>query len=155
LGEIHTILGRYKKADLLHASESYGVSEHVRTALRALAQELDAPSSPSTTRGQKAKPPRRTIRRNPSDDWRGEASSVLALVQRSPYFESNQGLLKLARELGFNLQAKKDSRERLSRKLAAYIESLPGDTRDRVLSDLLAARNSQTHGWVNVIKNTR
>jgi len=153
LGDIHTILGRYRKADLLEASETHGITAHVRTALRALARELDSPSATSTTRSPDELSKRKKAA---GEDWRREASSVLALVTRSPSFATNQAIIELARELGFRLNAKpKDSRERLARRLAAYIESLPPETRDRVLSDLLARRNSQTHGWVNVIKSTR
>ena len=149
------MLGRYRKADFLEASRTPGVNVHIRAALRALAKELDSSSAPSLTPPSNESP-RRTSRKSASEDWRREGSSVLALVTRSPYFDSNQALIELADDLGFKLNAKpKDSRERLARRLAAYIESLPSETRDRVLSDLLARRNSQTHGWVNVIKSTR
>jgi hypothetical protein len=148
------MLGKYRKADFLDASDAYGVTEHISAALRALARELD--SGGTQTGRRLSDRPSRTNRKAAANDWRGEASSVLALVQRSPFFESSRTLVDLARSLGLALNAKpKDSRLRLAQKLAAFIESLPSESRDRVLSDLLAARNSQTHGWVNVIKGSR
>jgi hypothetical protein len=152
LGEIHSILGRYQMRDFLDASNYRAVTHNIRVALRSLAKELDSAQRTSSGDIHSAK----TSTRDNNQDWRETSSNVLAVLKQSPFFESNSALIEFAKELGFRLQAKpKESRERLSRRLAAYIETLPELQRERVFSDLLASRNSQTHGWVNVIKGSR
>lgn len=156
LGEIHTILGRYRKEDFLEASRYRAVTKPVKLALHALARELNGAGSAPANELSTGRSPRKPSRRDLPQDWSRESSSVLGLLKRSPYFDSSQSLVDFAKNLGFKLQAKpKDSRDRLARRLAAYIESLHDEARDRILSDLLASRNSQTHGWVNVIKSSR
>jgi radical SAM superfamily enzyme len=57
------------------------------------------------------------------------------------------------RSLGLSLSVKaKDARERVIRRVATLVMGMPEQERERVLSAMRIKGDTQTEGWVNVIR---
>ncbi|HET9305302.1 MAG TPA: hypothetical protein VFO46_04680 [Candidatus Sulfotelmatobacter sp.] len=150
LGELHKLLATYKQADFVEASKYSGVSRAMKVALRTLAREAE-----STQDGSE-----RALRRSGAGTLRGrsqgassEKNQLLSLLRRAPFFESTTTLARYAESLGLRLMPRpKDSRERLAIKIVNFIAELPETKKSEIFNELLRGRNSQTQGWIEVIK---
>lgn len=152
LGELHRLLATYSAADFLEASRYVGSSAVLRLALRTLAREAEPGTSESSRQrprlGAAAGKSRRRVLAAV-----GQREQLLNVIRHSAFFGSTRSLLAYVKNLGLRLPSSpKESRERLARKLVRLIEELPEPKRSDVISDLLRGRNSQTQGWIDVIK---
>lgn len=151
LGDLHRLLAMHKASDFIEASNYGGISRSMKAALRTLAHEAEPAADISRRRV------RSTVAPNPRSrtaNAPGERSQILSLIRRSKIFESTRSLITYANSLGLRLTAKpKEGRDRLASRLTSLIETLPDQRRSEVIDDLLAGRNSQTQGWIDVIKN--
>lgn len=145
LGELHRLLSTYKSADFIEASNYGGNPRAMKAALRALASEAE-PSADTSRRRIVAW---KRVTKVPDDK-----SQVRNLILRSKIFESYRSIVTYAERLGLSLRARpKESRERLANRLASLIETLPDHQKSKVIDELFAGRNSQTQGWIEVIKS--
>jgi len=148
LGDIHRMLATYGKSDFLHASHYPGMPRSIRIALRALSHEAD---SSLTETGQRKSSSARKQRGLP----RTERQRILELLRRSVHFETTRALTIFARDVGIKINVNpKDGREKLASRIAGSIEKLPDNTRNRILDGLASPRDTQTQGWIDVIKST-
>jgi len=151
LSDLHRLLASYKKNDFIEASRYVGVSRAMKVTLRSLASEaesapggLDRPSNRRSNSGSS---------RNRLAGPSSERNQLLSLIRRSPLFESTHAMVKYAESIGLRLvPGPKESRERLAIKLVNLIQKLPEHEKSEVFNDLLKGRNSQTQGWIDVIK---
>lgn len=151
LGELHKLLSAYGKGDFIEASKYVGVSRAMRHALRALALEAEPGVEIGPRRGRSGATPSNSRSRATAPT--SERAQILNLIRRSPLFATTHSILKYAERLGLHLSMNsKTSRERLAGKLVSLIESLPESRKSEVITDLLKGRNSQTQGWIDVIK---
>jgi hypothetical protein len=158
LSDVHRLLSQYAPDDFVAASRYSGVSASIRSALLALAREA-GPSrqqSPYELRRRQGLQQNVDSKRRPSERQPPTRDRILDAILKSPRFANSRAILDYASAHGLNVHAKpKDGKERLARRLAAAIESVP----DRARIDLLAAldweKGSQTQGWIDVIKSAR
>lgn len=148
LGDIHKMLATYGTSDFLNASHYPGMPKSIRLALRALSREADSTLNviglrkSSSSRDQRGFP--RTERRR-----------ILELLRRSPYFENTRTLAAFARDMGIKINVNpKDGREKIGNRIAGSIEKLPDNSRNRILDSLASPRDTQTQGWIDVIKSS-
>jgi hypothetical protein len=153
LGELHKLLATYRAADFIEASNYGGISRPMKAALRTLAHEAE-PDARDVSRHRVISTTVASNSRNRETSAPSERVRVLSLIRRSKIFESTRSLITYGNSLGLRLMAKpKDGRDRLASKLASLIEILPDHRKSEVISDLLAGRNNQTQGWIDVIKS--
>jgi hypothetical protein len=151
LGELYKLLGTYSADDFRQTSNYVGTPRSLKTALRSLANEADASA---TNVGRKTLTRAMTERPRPdSPRAKNERMRILSLIRRSPVFASTSSIVTFANNLGLKLSPNaKEGRERLAGRLTSLIETLPEQMKNEVLS-LLGGRNSQTQGWLDVIKS--
>jgi hypothetical protein len=156
LSELHRLLGIYQREDFLAASTYPGLGRPLREALICLASE----SQDDSTRPS---PPRRTqvSKREPGpsasvDIARLTKDALVDLILRSEHGDSFASLVRFAGHYGLDLQGRpKDGRERVAKRLASIIMSLPDSERIQASSALLGKVSNQTQGWIDVIKRNR
>jgi hypothetical protein len=154
LSEVYRLVGNYTAAEFAEASRYSNMAQPVRDALRALSREaaMDAPSG----RGEHPQPPPDgPTRTRPS----GNATSIHELanaIRQATRFSSTQAILQFAKEAGLNVPPRpKESRDRLARRVAEAIFLTREPRHSQIISRLTGEGDSQTQGWINVIKNPR
>lgn len=154
LSEVYRLLSTYDAADFQRASEYGTTSIQVAEALRALAREAKDHGSEDAERSRDSAPISSDITTR-LDQW-SDQKDLLQLIRSSRWSESGRSILEFAKEFGIRVQANpKDSKDRLMRKVAHAIEAMPERRRTQATKALLDRINSQTEGWIDVIKNTR
>lgn len=156
LSEIYRLLSEHSASDFLRASEYGSMTEHMSEALRALAREAEQyPANTKPGQTKKPKPPMTEPVRsqhNRSD----QKLEIVEAVRRSRRFSSTQSIIQFAKEVGLRIAPRsKESRERLAGRLADAILITPEPRRSQILSQLVGAGDSQTEGWLDVIKGSR
>jgi hypothetical protein len=82
--------------------------------------------------------------------------ALVDLILRSEHGDSFASLVRFAGHYGLDLQGRpKDGRERVAKRLASIIMSLPDSERIQASSALLGKVSNQTQGWIDVIKRNR
>jgi len=156
LSELHRLLSLYDASDFTKASEYVGESSRVRNALRALAREsgnesMDVPSSVESPRSGRA-----GSGTPPANRTDLTAQIVDTIRQQSGRFGSTASILQFAKNVGLSIQGRhKESRERLARRVAEAILQLREPRRNQILAMLADSADSQTQGWIDVIKSRR
>lgn len=158
LSDVHRLLSQYSPDDFEAASRYSGVSDSIRSALLALAGKpgLSSQQTPhefsrreglqQNLPGRRRVPVRQALTRD----------RILEAILKSPLFSDSRAILNYASAHGFAVRAKpKDGKERLARRLAAAMESVPDAMQADMLSDLGWDKGSQTQGWIDVIKGAR
>jgi len=152
LGELHKLLATYKASDFIEASNYGGISRSMKTALRTLAHEAEPNANNVSQRRHNSQIAPDS--RNKATSIPSERLQFLNLIRRSQIFENTRSIVKFANSLGLRLTASpKDSRIRLVGRLISLIEKLPEQQKNNVINELLAGRNNQTQGWIDVIKS--
>lgn len=158
LSDVHKLLSQYTPNDLVAASRYSGVSEAVRSALVSLARE----AAPSRGRGssglRRVRGSDQAVDSNgePSARWLVNKSHLVDSILTSPRFASSGAIRDYAAESGFKIRANpKDGRQRLARRLADAVWAASDDEKATFLSSLDLERESQTKGWIGVIKSPR
>lgn len=158
LSDVHRILSQYTPDDLVAASRYLGVSEAVRSALLSLAREAAPPG------GRRASKPRRTRGSNQAVDIEGQPlvrrlatkGEIVDLILASPRFTTSGAIRDYVSESGFKIRANpKDGRQRLARRLADAVWEASDAEKAKFISSLDLQRESQTEGWIGVIKSPR
>jgi hypothetical protein len=163
LGQLHNLLSIAQPDDLERASRLRNISPFMREALRALAKErnresrkdgrADELSRRTETQGAatpKAGPGGRFPEAGRTED------QVQALILDSPRFSKKADVVNFAGAMGLTVGfTRKDSWRRAVRKLAIAIAMAPDDVRKKSMEAILASRDDQTEGWVNVIRKSR
>jgi hypothetical protein len=163
LGHIHSLLSVARPEDFERASRLRGVSPFMREVLRALARERNYGSRKD---GEDGGLPRKTQRERKVTPWpgeharvpvaRGKEDQVLALILQSSRLSKKADVENFARAMGLVINVRrKDAWRRAIRKLATAIAMAPDEVRKRSMDALMASRDSQTQGWVNVIRKSR
>jgi hypothetical protein len=158
LGELYRLLSQYTPAEFTTAANYTGLSDGMRAALLALAREAGQSNRESPSDAARAGHSRQTLGRNrePSVGHSVTRDGIFDMIRKSPRFSSFRAILEFAKELGLSVQARpKDGKDRLARRLAEAIESTSEPRRSQVLAALDRERESQTQGWIGVIKNNR
>lgn len=159
LSDVYRILSTYSASDLNSASGYDCVAPSVAEALRALAREAErASGGPS-----RQETGHRSRARGPHDGGRSteipellHKSHIADLIRRSVRFDSTGSILAYARDIGLRIEMRpKDSKERVARRLAEAIDKAPEPRRGQILGGLLRGADSQTQGWIDVIKSTQ
>jgi len=163
LGQLHSLLAMAQPEDLDRAGRLPSISPFMREALRSLAKERASRSredrqvkevSPESKRGDVTTQslfPSVRARRVGRD-----IEQILQLVLGSPRLSTKAVLGSFARAMGLEIKLqKKESWRRTARKLAKAIAMAPQDVRLRSIDAILASRDTQTQGWVEVIRRSR
>ena len=163
LGQLHSLLSIAQPEDFKRASMLRSVSPFMREALRALARERKYESRKD---GQNGGLPRKTQRERKVTPRphvharipvaRGIEDQVLALLLQSSRLSKKAEVQSFASAMGLVINVRrKDAWRRAIRKLATAIAMAPNEVRQRSLDALLASRDAQTQGWVDVIRKSR
>jgi len=163
LGQLHSLLSIAQPDDLERASRLRSVSPFLREALGALAKERNRESRKD---GRADELSRRTEMQNAATpkaypgggflEGGGTEDQVLALILDSPRLSTKAEVVNFARAIGLVIGCrKKESWLRAVRKLAVAIAAAPDDVRRKAMDAILASRDDQTEGWVNVIRKSR
>jgi hypothetical protein len=163
LAQIHSLLSIAQPGDFDRASRLRNVSPFMRDALRALARER---SYGSRKDGEEGGLPPKTERERKGPLWpgvharvpvaRGIEDQVLALIVESSRFTKKADVESFASAMGLVINVRrKDAWRRAIRKLANAIAMAPDEVRQRSMNAILASRDDQTQGWVNVIRKSR
>jgi hypothetical protein len=156
LSEIYRLLSDYSASDFFRASEYGAVTGHVSEALRELAREAERfPAEAHSTKARRPKPlSSESVRsqHNSSD----EKAEIVSAIRSSRRFSSTQSIIQFAKEMGLKVAPRsKESRQRLAGRLADAILLSPEPRRLQIISQLVGAGDSQTQGWLDVIKGSR
>ncbi len=159
LSDVHRLLSTHTPEDFARASEYHGLTPHLQEALRALSREASKASvikesrrSSSNKLGDRA----RTKERQDTTSARTERSSLVSMLQQQPRFASTQSILRFAKELGLGIEPRhKESRERLAGRVADAILQQTAQRQSQIVGKLIGGGDSQTQGWINVIKGSR
>lgn len=154
LSDVHRLLSQYSPDDFVAASRYSGVSSSVRSALLALSREI------LLVRGGKNSeqvPGRRTSNRKRSTAQHTPArAEIVASILKSPRFPSSRAITEYAAAHGLAIRAEpKDGKRRLAKRLATKVESASEKERADLLAAIGLERESQTQGWIDVIKSPR
>ena len=163
LGQLHSLLSIAQPEDFERASRLRSVSPFMREALRALARER---KYESTKDGQNGGLLGKIQRERKVTPWpgvhariavaRGLADQVLALILQSSRLSKKADVESFASAMGLVINVRrKDAWRRAIRKLATAIAMAPEEVRQRSMNAILASRDDQTQGWVNVIRKSR
>jgi len=163
LGQLHSLLSIAQPEDFERASRLRSVSPFMREALRALARERNYESRKD---GQNGRSPRRTEYEGTVTsiaglhagvrDPDGKEHQLLSLILNSQRLSRKADVKNFARAMGLVINVRrKDAWRRAIRKLATAIATAPNEVRERSMEALLASRDAQTQGWVDVIRKSR
>jgi hypothetical protein len=158
LSELHRMLGNYIAEDFIHASQYGAITPHVREALRALAREAGRDSSRAVTKPMEKGHSRPSSASVPGSNNQSSNPllAIVNMIRRSRRFGGTQSMLQFAKEMGLNVPARpKEGRERLAKRLAEAILLAPEPRRSDIVAQLAGNGDSQTQGWIDVIKNPR
>jgi len=163
LGQLHSLLSIAQPEDFERASRLRSVSPFMREALRALARERTCETrKDGQDRGlfgetelvRKVKP--RPGLHAGVRDANGKEHQLLALILNSQRLLRKADVENFARAMGLVINVRrKDAWRRAIRKLATAIAMAPDEVGKRSMDALLASRDAQTQGWVNVIRKSR
>ena len=153
LADLHKLLSTYRSVDFVDASNYVGIPRPMREALRALAQEAPSVVDGSSRNMDAAASKPRSDRKRAKKPH-GESPNLLDLIHRSQYFKSTASMVNYADSIGVKFSVRpKESRERVARRLASLINELPDSKKAQIARELFNGKNSQTQGWIEVIKN--
>ena len=155
LSDVYRLLGNYSAAEFAEASKYGNIARPVRDALRALSREASTDATPGKAERRESHP--NAVDSRPRHS--GDASSVQAMataIRQAPRLASTQAMLQFAKEAGLSLSPRpKESRERLARRVAEAISLTSEPRRSQIILRLAGGGDSQTQGWIDVIKNPR
>jgi hypothetical protein len=158
LSDLHRLLSQYTRDDFTAASRYSGVSKTVRAVLLSLAREAAPPAGQDSTQARR----REILQRGNSFERRSPSrqaattNEIADSILRSPRFHTSRAIVEYALAHGLTIQANpKDGRERLARRLAAAAESASDKQKSDLLAQLDLGGESQTQGWIGVIKSPR
>jgi len=158
LSEVYRLLGEYTAADFAEASKYKGMTPPLRDALRALTREATTDSkgtSGEPTDSANSKP-NRVVAGTSLSDRPDPMLEIVKMFRQSKRFGSTQSILQFAKDVGLSVQARpKESRERLARRVAEAILLTQEPRRSHIVAQLAGDSDSQTQGWIDVIKNPR
>jgi hypothetical protein len=160
LSDLHRLLSTHTSEDFARASEYHGLTPHLREALRALSRETGKTSVSKELRESRSNRLRGLVRKaeRPEDTTSGltQKPSLVSMLQQQPRFASTQSILQFAKELGLNIEPRhKESRERLANRVADAILQQTIQRQSQIVGKLISGAESQTQGWLNVIKGSR
>jgi len=160
LSDLHRLLSTYQSDDILAASRYPGLPSSLKDALVSLAREARLADERYVDHEgirQEIGP----IRRRPAGSRsttpiEGSVPATAELILRSEYGASNASMLDFARKYGLKLDTRsKESRERVAKRLASLIQDLPEMKRNQASTSLVERTDSQTEGWINVIRRSK
>lgn len=156
LSDLHRLLSTYQSEDFLDASRYPGLPSSLKDALVSLATEARIENGQSTTRKETSTTRRNTVGAKTTTPINNNGIAVAELILRSEYGTSIASMVNFARSYGLKLETRaKESRERTARRLAGLIQDLPDTRRRQVSTALMERTDSQTQGWINVIKGSK
>jgi len=158
--ELHHLLSIASTDDLMAASKYHGASKHMRRALEALAQESLSTSHREPARiGETNNVKQGSLNSNDQNPRRERVwnlDAILKAIVASPRFSSKAGIKDFARTNNLRLEIRaRDSRVDAARKLSRSILEIPIDRRSEILTLIAEKPDTQTQGWVDVIKGSR
>ncbi len=157
LSELYKLLSDYTADDFAQACAYRGTSPSVKDALSALAREADRNSPPVTKAKTESSRPQSEIPPiTPRDSDRlGLVNEMASMIRRqTDRFSSTSSILQFAKEFGLAVQSRpKESRERLARRVAEAVLLMKEPKRSQIVAKLAGNGDSQTQGWIDVIKN--
>ena len=158
LSELHKLLSNYSAEDFIRARDYRGTSVNLRDALTALASEARHDFGKSTVRPTPIAQSPQSAQKSPKTSTPGltAISEIANALRNSDRFTTTSSILEYARSVGLNFQVHpKESRERLSRRLAEAISLAKEPKRSQIFSDFGIEVDNQTQGWIDVIKSRR
>jgi hypothetical protein len=156
LSDLHRLLSTYQSEDFLEASRYTGLPSSLKDALISLATEARLENEQSTVSEKKSTTRHNTVSAKPTAQIDSNGTALAELILRSEYGASNASIVNFARSYGLKLETRaKESRERAARRLAGLIQGLPDTKRKQVSTALIERTDSQTQGWINVIKGSK
>lgn len=152
LSEVHHLLSVASEDELRGAANLPNNSPHLRGALEALAAEKA--SAPRRGGAGGAETP--SSRRPAVGSTQGGKSNVSSLARdlARSFDKLGKGEIQEAcRSVGLPLSMRpKDARERIIRRVANLLAGMAEDERERVLAAMRTRADTQTEGWVGVIR---
>jgi hypothetical protein len=152
LSEVHHLLSIATEEELRRAGNLPSTSPHLRAALDSLAAEKGA-----TSRRVGGGAPEAGLARKPArPQKRGAKPSVDGLARElAKSFErlGKSEIQEACRSVGLTLSVSaKDARDRIVRRVANLVSRMSDEERERVLSAMRIKADTQTEGWVGVIR---
>ena len=156
LSQVHHLLSIATKEELLHAANLPNTSSNLRGALALLAAEKASTSKREKPRSSGSLP----ASHDSSGRQKLSATAKLDTLSRelAKSFEKlgKNEIQQACRAVGLHFPMNaKDARERILRRVAKSLSQMPRDRRDSILSALRTKADSQTEGWVGVIRKGR
>jgi hypothetical protein len=163
LGQLHSLLSSADAEDFTRASTARHMSPFLRAALRSLAKERrhgrdgkrllrDIRSARTQESGSRVA----DLTKDRPLKGNGKESQFLALLKGCSHLSDKEALRRFVEsiQLGVKVSAK-DGLPRAMSKVARAIAVAPEETRQKTMDALAAGPDSQTQGWVNVIRKSR
>jgi hypothetical protein len=159
LSDVHRLLSTHTSEDFARASEYHGLTPHLQEALRALSREAGKTSVFKESRASSSNGPRDLARKAERQDTTSgltQKPSLVSMLQQQPRFASTQSILQFSKEIGLSIEPRhKESRERLASRVADAILQQTVQRQSQIVGKLIGGAESQTQGWINVIKGSR
>lgn len=155
LSEVHHLLSIATEEDLRRAANLSNNSPHLRSALESLASEKASTSRRPVVAAATPRVPRKLGNgRKPVEK---SGVNVLTRELTRSFEKLGKGEIQEAcRSIGLPLTVRvKDARERIVRRAANLLVNMPDAERERVLSEMRIKADTQTEGWVGVIRKGR
>jgi hypothetical protein len=156
LSDIHRLLSTYDRDDFRRASKYPGLLDHIKEALTALAAETPQKSRSARRLESSLNASMPAASTKPASASEKERLALANSILRSDMGASISSLRGFATSKGFKLEFRpKESKDRLARRMAGALMTMPEARRSQVLAELLGKVSAQTQGWINVIKGSR
>jgi hypothetical protein len=159
LSDVHRLLSTHTSEDFARASEYQGLTPHLREALQSLSREAGKTPSVRESREPFDNRPRTLARkgdRQNTPSGLAQKPTLVSMLLQQPRFASTQSILQFAKELGLAIESRhKEGRERLASRVADAILQQSVQRQSQIVGHLMGAAESQTEGWLNVIRGSR
>lgn len=152
IARVYDILSRWSRKDILAAAQTPGLLSELRRSLELLAEASDKLGRESSSRRPKdeSSSPGHQVTRQDYEH------AVTETINNNSRFPSNEKLAAFLNKLGLSVSFnRKDGRKRMGGKLLRSLERTSTNEREKVLSRLLNAANSETAGWFKAIRGDR
>lgn len=155
LSKVHHLLSIATKEELLHAAFLPNTSTNLRGALTLLAAERASTSKREVTKSSVSSPPQDLAGRQKHNSTPKLDTLSRELAKSFEKLSKNE-IQQACRSVGVHLpMSAKDARERIVRRVANSLSKMPTDQRNSILSALRTKADTQTEGWVGVIRKGR
>lgn len=148
LSDVYRLLSLYNEEDFIAASRSHRVDPLIKDVMRALARPARETSRASR------RPEERAANGYGHASVENQMQDLAALMMKALADSTSDKIIDIFSRNNILVEKRpKESKERLTRRLASIVSELAPSRRRKLLEDLADASGGQTAGWISVLRN--